>query len=734
MTKFYLSILLSFAFLPFVSAQVYEIDQDVPIEINDITLSNPWVGGFNAGQYNTMDLNADGNEDLVVFDRTSGKINTFLNVNGTHVYSPEFAEQFPDDIDSWMLLRDFNCDGLKDIFTSDPLGIRVFVNESSNEELIWRVFNSRAPQSSALLTRGFTSNINLQMNSSDIPSIDDIDGDGDLDILVFRFSGPSTIEFHKNMSMERTSTCDSLQMERVTQNWGEFEECECGIFAFNGEDCPSPSGGRLNHQSGKAILTIDLDNDGDKEVIFTEEECNNTHLLMNEGTADNPIFQSATTNFPNASNPARFFVFPAAYYEDVNFDGTKDLLVAPNIGNNVFSSVDFRSSSWLYDNAGTNDIPNFNFQQQNFLQDQMVELGENAAPAFADYDNDGDLDMFLGSFINYDLPFFGSSIQLFENVGNSSAPSFRLANNDYLTSSALNAFNIKPQFKDINGDGSIDLIFSATILSTFATNIFYLENNSTGAFDFDNTARVLFTGIGFNENFFIEDIDQDGVQDILIGRSNGSVEYLRNAGSLAGPSFQSEDASFYGFDLSAFRVNTNIEIGDADGDGTQDMITGDQRGNFTIFYDFRPNIDNPLEGDVNLIQFDDGEPVSFNFGGNLRPRLVNLFSENKPAIVFGTGQGGLALIRNTEASEGSGSLSFRLFPNPVINDNIVNIIPDANMTLEIITVLGQSVGRVTLSANELNTFSVDGLNNGMYILRGVVNGDQVISRRLLITR
>ena len=733
MTKVYLSIIFSFLLAVSGYAQVYTLEPDIPIEVNGTSLINPWAGGLNSGQYNTMDLNGDGAEDLVVFDRTSNKINTFLNIDNQHVYAPEFAQQFPEGIENWMLLRDFNCDGLKDIFTSDPLGMRVFVNESNTEELIWRVFNSRAPQSSALLTKGFTSNINLQMNSSDIPSIDDIDGDGDLDNLVYRFSGRATIEFHKNLSMERTATCDSLQMERETQNWGNFEECECGVFAFNGTNCPSSSGGRLNHQSGKAILTIDMDNDGDKDLLFTEEECNNTHLLINEGTATNPSFQSASSNFP-ASTPARFFVFPAAYHEDVNFDGVKDLLVAPNVGSNVFSAVDFRSSSWFYNNTASNQNPNFNLVQRNFLQDQMLEIGENAAPAFADYDNDGDLDMFLGSLINYDLPFFGSSIQLFENVGNASTPSFQLINNDYLTSSGLNTFNIKPQFKDINGDGSIDLIFSATILSTFATNIFYVLNNSTGAFNFDSNARVLFSGLGFNENYFIEDVDQDGTQDILIGRSNGSLEYLRNIGTLVAPSFQSEDNSFYGLDLSAFRVNTAIEIGDADGDGTDDLITGDRRGNFTIYYDFRSNLDSPLPGSTELIQFGETDPEIANFGGKIKPRLANLFSEDRPAIVLGTGQGGATLLRNTEALTKDGNVSFRLFPNPIITGENVSVISDTNMTLEIISILGQKVGKTTIEANQVNVINTSQLNQGLYILRGLVGDDQVISRRLVITK
>ena len=45
----------------------YTIVQDQ----NGNILSQPWAGGLNAAQFNRMDLNGDGIEDLVLFDRTA---------------------------------------------------------------------------------------------------------------------------------------------------------------------------------------------------------------------------------------------------------------------------------------------------------------------------------------------------------------------------------------------------------------------------------------------------------------------------------------------------------------------------------------------------------------------------------------------------------------------------------------------------------------------------------------
>src|SRR4051812_36937968 len=113
-------------FIPFTSfAQfTYLLDQHVPVkDITGNTLTAPWAGGLNAAQYNTLDLNHDGQDDLVLFDRMANKVITFINNAQAYQYAPEYEGAFPADVSNWLLLRDFNCDGKKDIFTADVLGI-----------------------------------------------------------------------------------------------------------------------------------------------------------------------------------------------------------------------------------------------------------------------------------------------------------------------------------------------------------------------------------------------------------------------------------------------------------------------------------------------------------------------------------------------------------------------------------------------------------------------------------
>ncbi len=321
----------------------YVLDQSIPVEYNSVTLPMPWAGAFNSPQFGTMDLNGDKLEDLVIFDRTANKVITFLNQAKAYRYAPEYEAFFPAELAQWVLLRDFNCDGKKDIFTSDPFGMRAFVNTTApGKNLSWRKFNPDFP----ILTIGFSGNINLQVNGTDIPAIDDIDGDGDLDVLDARFVGIGSIEWHKNMSIENTGNCDSLQLQRVTQTWGNFEECNCGKYIFGSGVC-SQFGGRVEHAAGKSILTIDLDNDGDRDLLFSEETCTNLFLLANNGTKD-VASMTGFTEFPNDSDPLNLQIFPAPYYEDVDFDGLPDLIVASNVYARNSFSINFSQSAWLY--------------------------------------------------------------------------------------------------------------------------------------------------------------------------------------------------------------------------------------------------------------------------------------------------------------------------------------------------------------------------------------------------
>lgn len=535
---------LSFLFLILpVSLQAqftYVMEQNVPVKDeqgNEISL--PWAGGLNAAHYNTLDFNNDGKDDLVLFDRMGDKIFTFINQNNKYQYAPDYEAFFPDDITNWLLLRDYNCDGKKDIFTGNILGIKIYTNVTKpGENLTWKEFSFytgfSGAKSEVLLTKGFSGKINLQLQSDDLPSITDADGDGDLDIFNVRFVGQGTVEYHQNFSKERYGTCDSLDFERITQKWGRFTECDCGDFAFNDEDC-APIGGRTKHAGGKSLLILDIDGNATQDVLFSEAECTNLYALTNEGTIENPLINSYST-FPESS-PVNFIIFPAAFYEDVDFDGRKDLIATPNIFSKPpeILNADLSHSNWLYKNTGTNTVPAFSYSTNSFLQDQMIDVGDNAIPAFTDYDGDGDQDMFISHHI---LSNAVATVRLYENTGNASSPAFSLIDKDAFGFSTTTYYNLKIQFADLNNDTKTDLVFTATDFLNGQTRLYYIPNKSNAGLDFSGQpTQATDVFIVSSENIAVLDVDKDGFQDLLIGKSNGALQYWRNQRQTSGVFF-----------------------------------------------------------------------------------------------------------------------------------------------------------------------------------------------------
>ncbi|HOY94109.1 MAG TPA: VCBS repeat-containing protein, partial [Catalimonadaceae bacterium] len=167
--------------------------QNVQVRVNDEPLANPFSGSYNSGQFWPCDLDNDGTDDLLVYDKSGRKVLTFMSRmvggNPSWVYNPDYEDLVPP-IESWLSTADFNCDGKLDIFTQTSAGIKVYRNASSGIGQAAFVL-----EVDGLMSQGFNGPINIQVNPYGAPAFSDVDSDGDLDILCFDFSG-NTVEYH----------------------------------------------------------------------------------------------------------------------------------------------------------------------------------------------------------------------------------------------------------------------------------------------------------------------------------------------------------------------------------------------------------------------------------------------------------------------------------------------------------------------------------------------------------
>lgn len=717
----------------------FRLDTTTVLTANGKKLLNPWAGGLNASQFSKMFLNADAIEDLVVFDRTSGSVTTFLakeDATGkmNFIHAPYYQSFFPA-FENWMILADYNKDGFKDLFVSTSLGITVYRQIRNGETWSWKL------EANALYSQGFTVPINLQVSGADIPGIVDIDDDGDLDLITFDFSG-SFIELHQNLSMEKYGVPDSLGtianpvFKRNGDCWGNFSKNDTETGFVFGVDCgvKTYAGSRVLH-AGNTILLHDMDGDGTKDLLVGHVSGENLSIVKNSAKGIIANFTSSLNRFP-AADPVLFHIFPAAFMEDVDFDGVKDLLASTNVASNDNNLSDFRSSNWYYHNSGTSNVPKFTLVQKNFLQDQMLDVGENASPAFFDVDGDGDLDMIIGTGGIPGINGFRGALWYLKNTGTTKMPQYEVSSENYLDlPRSFDAYNFKPQWADYSGDGVPDLGFSS--VSFRGLSFSYIPNKAKlgEAVQLnlqDAVAITLPSETLTGESPFFYDADGDGDLDLLVGKAQGNISYYTNTGTALKPVFKLETESFAGIPTSFEGRSVQVSIADIDLDGRADLLTVDQSGLLKIFH----------SGDwgkwtqrESLLMERDGKGTALKFGKYLSVAAGDYTGDGKPDIAIGGNLGGVQLISNIlpisiTGVEPEPGKRLNVYPNPA--HGLINIHSSTRGLINVYSVNGVAIMQnITIGANTERELSTQTWTPGLYILE-LKHGEQREVKKIVV--
>jgi hypothetical protein len=618
--------------------------------------SFPWTGGFNFNQVSACDLNNDNVKDLVIFDRSGNRL-ILLNFNGTSE-NPSWqhnidAEPLFPKCENFLLMRDFNCDGREDIFTYSNSGIKVYKNEG---------FSGSGPQFS-LYTPQLRSSYNSLMVDVynlpvDIPSIDDIDGDGDLDFLVFNLLG-SCVEYHRNMAQEQLGRCDTLVLRFESDNWGRFTESFSTNEVTLNDTCNSFGGGRYDiRHAGSSIASFDADGDGDKELLLGDIAYRTLTKLINGGTPTNAQITDQVGEYPDNSVAVNLAIFPAAYFVDINQDGKRDLIVSPN---SASGSENYRCFLY-YKNEGAENQPVFNFQNNTLFSAQTLDFGEGSIPHFFDYNADGKKDIIVGNY-GYFLPTgdYKTQLALLENTSTAEQIGFKLVNRNYTTAGTLAgiAVNFHPTTGDLDGDGDADLLLGAS-----DGRLYEYENTALPG----NPANFVFADPFFEDIDAgtysapcIVDLDQDGKQDLLIGTREGTIQFYRNTTNGSSPVMELQTLNFG-------NISTALP-GESNGfctpfvfrkNGLFYLICGSSSGVIRLFgpVDLTsgatfPQLDSVILGD--------------RLGIRTSIALNDLDDDGNPEAVVGNYSGGLLFYKGifpTWMASSNDEVEFNIYPNP----------------------------------------------------------------------
>lgn len=236
------------------------------------------------------------------------------------------------------------------------------------------------------------------------------------------------------------------------------------------------------------------------------------------------------------------------------------------------------------DNGGEPDILYHNLQNGAF-EDASAATGTGDAGAgfgavWGDYDNDGDLDLFVSRYWQSNLLYANNGDTTFSEVG-------AAAGVDNVSDSAGAAW------ADFDRDGWLDLF----VIGEYEANVLY-HNNGDGTFtDVTGAAGIPHDG-GQEESAAWGDYDDDGYPDLYLTNANGPNRLYHNQGNGA---FSDVSAASGANDT---RFSHSAAWGDYDNDGDLDLFVA----NYGQSGLFRNNGD----GTFNDVAEDEGIYVNYN--------------------------------------------------------------------------------------------------------------------------
>jgi len=703
-----LGVLYCFSLLVAQSVLPFKNSNEIKIYNNkQLQMKAPFVGGFSAPQFSDVDLNNDGIKDLFVFDRQGKKISTFIN-SGTvgeadYAYAPEYETLFPARLEHWVLLLDYNNDGLEEIFTYGvPGGIKLYKSYYENDSIQFTLVNNVLEYESQ---SGFP--LNIYVSPADIPAFADVDLDGDIDVLTFEQFLGSNLEWFKNVAVEYNLPEDSLYFIKEKTCWGNFLE-----NAYTSDIALDACGGlKLNQQNeslkkhpGSSILAFDYDNDTDTDLLLGDISSSKLNFLLNGGSPGDAHITGAY-NWLHSDNVLDTYIYLSAYSLDFNNDGKLDVLCAPNT---TQISETKNQIAW-YENTSDDTTTDYKHHKENFFTNHVLDFGSNSYPAVVDFDNDGLMDIAVG--VKYWFNRADTSQQgimaMLKNVSTANGLAFELVDTNYNNLYNLNLLGIRPAFGDLDGDGDADMITGDN-----RGFLHYFENIAKANEPMQlqlNTLNIDSITIGSNASPTLFDYNRDGLLDIICGERRGAFHYLKNVSSNTEIKFSYEN-NFFGGAL----VKENGEaIGSSaativveDSTNIAYLIANNYNGNlylinnldneiFTLNNSIFNNIKTAGEGGVAVYDFDKDGFLEM-LGGNINGGL-NFYTQ-KAEIT--------SIINNVKNK-------IKIYPNPATNTLYID---NANTIFQykIFDCMGKLILKNYSIYNEIN---ISHLNKGLYILK-----------------
>jgi hypothetical protein len=563
---------------------VRRVDGAVALDEDGAPFAFPFLGGLNVPRPQFADIDADGDLDLFVQERTNDLM--FLENVGsaTEAVFEWRTDRFMDlDLGEWNRFTDLDADGDLDLLAEEPFSyLRYYRNIGTAEAPAFALLpdSVRDAEGEPVFS-----------DRQNIPSITDVDCDGLPDLFLGRVEGTVT-----RYEMEPGTEADP-RFRFVT---GRFEDIEI-INQL----------GSLHGANSMAFA--DHDRDGDPDLYWGDFFEPGLLIIENRGSCDAPDLRSAPGPVP-ATEPISTSGFNAPMPADIDGDGDLDLFIGVLGG--AFNPNRTASDNFhLYER-----LPDGTVELRTTRYLDGIDVGSESLTVLHDLDADGDLDLLISNKIDgHDLG--RGSLYRFTNVGSPEEPRFRAAG----TLDVGREYHMAPAFGDLDGDGDDDLL-----LGTWNKGVALLWNVGTSEAPSFSVADSQFIELtrGSNTTPTLGDLDADGDLDLFIGEASGTLNYYRNEGSGVEPRFQLVSDEYGGFDVGRRSAPTLV---DTDGDGDLDLVVGRETGGVSLFRNV---------GTRTVPRFVEDEPPDLPLWSFATPSFGDLDGDGDLDLLSGSGAGG----------------------------------------------------------------------------------------------
>jgi hypothetical protein len=742
----------------------YQIYGVPVIQYGHTSTNNAWVGGFNNPVFSPIDLNQDGLMDLFIYDKAAWKSLSFINTGSvghpSFTYAPEYDGMYPSALHDWAVMRDYNHDGIADIFTlHDNDGMTVYRGYRNGNQL------SYAIEDSLLLFPFGQFSVNIWTFTDNMPIIMDIDGDGALDIIAPDINA-CTLDYCRNIQIDSGYSADTLAFVLQDQEWGQFYEdandCNVTLHAICGDGPPVPHRD-LRHQGGACWGTHLRRNSNVVSAMIADIYCDNVKLVVNNGTPLLADMTSVDTLFPSYDVPAYMSLFPGTYGIDADNDGFEDLFVAPfaSNGNVPSQSIDRNVIHYYHNNGGTDTINTYHYEGDTLLNNSVVDVGTESHPVFFDYNGDGLMDIVIGEFGQFVSPGNAAlatsgvsiaSLYLYENVGTPTSPIFQLIDTDWNHLSVYDSTGLYngmyPAFGDLDGDGLPDMV-----LGNFSGNIGFFHNSGTsGAPDYHAMTGPNWFGINVGNDAapFIYDVNGDGLNDLLIGSSgrqggdSATIHYYWNFGTATHPRFSPDSVNHFFGKIEVWDPEYGVVVeGFANPfmmkeNGQTVIYSGSQRGK-TFKYAVNP--DSVRNGTFTLL---DSNVLGSNPGFRSNVSIADINNDGKNDYLTGNIRGGIMLFSDAAWSSGStdgiADISpavdeFTVYPNPAKDQVTCRLGAEPLASVQIYDMMGSLLpAHIIHSGDDGIVLSVSTLAAGIYIIQATDRHGNIYQHKTAIVK